>query len=534
MQTIYLFNIVLLVTTSVHKSSSSQCSNLAPGVNRLRRGIDITKLSFLPSDNTNDGNGFKRSVIDFTCLSNKLWSKTDGQVYQTPDQIEIIDSLPGGLQHPVANFSKYTGQIYSHFLTHEADLLPYWELSLSKSMTSFVDKFLPISYEANPSAFHECIEQFGTHFLVKAYFGGVFKINYFFANELRNKLSDNEILKNAHDTFFNSLKLIGGTTGSQVEISKEFRQYSESVELYYGGSTNLVSPGQWLQWSQTVPNNPWLFSGKLEPITNLMPMGPKRDGLIKAIGIYLDRTYLNDLSRLAHNYLLQGNRGSEKLKQYINQIDTMAKQAIPDHNSLINLGNELMSYITIPDWFYRTKLCYEWYADGSDVDQCSGPSKSLCAQVNSKTQWYRDDTDIRDGGCRMKWGLTADTGAPDWFNELQICFRWHPDGDSGQCGGGAPAETCAPIGNFTDVYRDDTDIRPGGCQMSWRLLLPNDSPGWLLNTRLCFDWFPDGDIGQCSAPSRNLCAIANEWTDYYRDDTDRRPGGCQMSWSIQV
>ncbi|XP_054155407.1 perivitellin-2 67 kDa subunit-like [Oppia nitens] len=490
-----------------------------------------------------------------------------------PDQIEIINSLPGGLldaklrkyrdyeeikksmandagvdllngmfsasynyrrqQHTITNLSKFTAEIYGHFSSHEADLFPYWELSSSKSMTSFVEKFLPNNYETNPTAFRQFINQFGTHFMAKAYYGGVFKVNYVFANELTNKLSDNEIKIDAHATFLNALKLNGGTTGSLVEISQKFRQFTEFSELYYGGSTNLISPGQWLQWSQTVPNNPWLFSGKLEPITNLMPMGPKRDGLIKAIGIYLDRTYLDDLSRSAYSYLFQGKRGSEKVRQYINQIDSMANQSIPDHNSLINLGNELMSYITIPNWFYDTKLCYEWYAD-DNAGQCSGPSRSLCAQVNSQTQWYRDDTDKRAGGCRMKWGLTAHSGAPDWFNGLQICFRWHPDGDSGQCGGGAPAETCAPVGQFTAIYRDDTDRRGGGCQMSWRLLLPNDSPGWLLNTRLCFDWFPDGDGGQCSAPSRNLCAIANEWTVYYRDDTDRRSGGCQMSWSIKV
>ncbi|RWS01469.1 perivitellin-2 67 kDa subunit-like protein, partial [Dinothrombium tinctorium] len=56
----------------------------------------------------------------------------------------------------------------------------------------------------------------------------------------------------------------------------------------------------------------------------------------------------------------------------------------------------------------------------------------------------------------------------------------------------------------------------------------------MLNTKLCFYWYPDGDGGQCAASDRTLCAVANQWTAYYRDDTDNRPGGCQMSWGLKI
>lgn len=132
----------------------------------------------------------------------------------------------------------------------------------------------------------------------------------------------------------------------------------------------------------------------------------------------------------------------------------------------------------------------------------------------------------------MQWGITA-TGQAAWFSEAQICYRWHPDGDGGQCGGGAARELCALVNSYTPYYRDDSDGRPGGCQMSWRLVLSNTAPAWMRNVQLCYEWYPDGDGGQCGGGAgRRLCARADQWTQYYRDDSDGRPGGCQMRWGL--
>uniref|UniRef100_T1J0Y8 LNR domain-containing protein n=1 Tax=Strigamia maritima TaxID=126957 RepID=T1J0Y8_STRMM len=189
----------------------------------------------------------------------------------------------------------------------------------------------------------------------------------------------------------------------------------------------------------------------------------------------------------------------------------------------------------IPVWFAaRTRLCYNWYADG-DGGQCGdGVGSHLCANVGELTTPYRDDTDGRPGGCRMSWGLeTTDLSVPEWFKQTSICYRWFADGDGGQCGAGAPAESCAPLGSFTAVYRDDTDGRPGGCQMSWRISIPQNADYWASDIALCYQWYPDGDGGQCGGGAdRRLCAVANSWTPYYRDDSDGRGGGCRMQWGL--
>ena len=188
----------------------------------------------------------------------------------------------------------------------------------------------------------------------------------------------------------------------------------------------------------------------------------------------------------------------------------------------------------IPAWFNNTQFCYKWWPDG-DGGQCGGGApRDLCAFAGQRTPYYRDDTDGRGGGCRMQWRIYSPY-APSWFRDsVQVCYRWYADGNGGQCGAGAPAESCASVGSYTSVYRDDTDGRSGGCRMSWKLSVPNSSPRWLRGVNLCYYWYPDGDGGQCGGgASRTLCANANFWTSYYRDDTDGRSGGCRMSWGIQ-
>ena len=128
----------------------------------------------------------------------------------------------------------------------------------------------------------------------------------------------------------------------------------------------------------------------------------------------------------------------------------------------------------------------------------------------------------------------------EWFlDDVKLCFKWYQDGArSGwdQCGGGVDKYFCADIDKYTPEYLDDTNGRDGGCQMAWMLKVPSDSPEWLLNrAKLCFKFSPTDNRGraQCEdSLSGEYCVRANEWTDYYRDDTDGRPGGCVMKWKL--
>ena len=165
----------------------------------------------------------------------------------------------------------------------------------------------------------------------------------------------------------------------------------------------------------------------------------------------------------------------------------------------------------IPLWFNQTQLCYKWRPDG-DGGQCgAGEPQDLCATVGSQTQYYRDDTDGRGGGCRMQWAVMS-PNAESWFHQVQICYRWYADGDGGQCRGGAPKEMFAPVGTFTQEYRDDMDGRSGGCRMSWKLSVPSNSPHWLKNVRLCYRWYPDGNGEEVFPESSVLLRISGQPT----------------------
>ena len=133
----------------------------------------------------------------------------------------------------------------------------------------------------------------------------------------------------------------------------------------------------------------------------------------------------------------------------------------------------------------------------------------------------------------MKWGL-VNTISANWFKNVKICYQYLP-GAYNECGGGAPLYNCASVGQFTAEYKDLTQGKGKGCFLSWSLQVPSTSPGWALNLMLCFNWFADGDKSQCGTKKgHQVCALANKWTDFYQDNTDKRFGGCQMSWGIMT
>lgn len=51
--------------------STKPCTNIPPFLNRLRDGVDITKLDLLPID-ASGNDGFRYPVMDFTCNEKKV------------------------------------------------------------------------------------------------------------------------------------------------------------------------------------------------------------------------------------------------------------------------------------------------------------------------------------------------------------------------------------------------------------------------------------------------------------------------------
>ena len=76
-----LLTIGFLLCISMTIVTSRHCNNLLPGLNRLFRGIDVTKLDLLPLEFTGS-HGFKQPIIEATCNQNKKWT-LDGVSYVT-------------------------------------------------------------------------------------------------------------------------------------------------------------------------------------------------------------------------------------------------------------------------------------------------------------------------------------------------------------------------------------------------------------------------------------------------------------------
>ena len=87
----------------------------------------------------------------------------------------------------------------------------------------------------------------------------------------------------------------------------------------------------------------------------------------------------------------------------------LSTQLIPDHESVIQLFAEVKRQTTPPDWWENVQFHFHYKAVGENSSfpgsQCSGPPSPLTARVNEYTEMYTDDTDDRPGWCELKWGI---------------------------------------------------------------------------------------------------------------------------------
>ena len=370
-----------------------------------------------------------------------------------------------------------------------------------------------------------------------ANFGGLIHAVYETSTSYFSSHTDQDVKKNAKASFLNLLSAHGGNVRGSTTVESQFTATSTETTRYYGGSTNLLSSDGIMTWQPTIDGKPWLFSGDLKPISDLLEE-PTKSSMEEAVLQHVMKEYLKELRRLLNTVTskMGSSTTTDQLGSRLAAMEELDLGALVEAD-VERLGEDINHQLVVPSWFpSNTQLCFKWWPDG-DGGQCGGGAgRKLCALPGSMTPVYRDDTDGRGGGCRMQWSIqSSGFGSDPWFSQVQVCYRWHPDGDGGQCGGGAARELCARVNQWSPQYRDDTDGRGGGCQMSWRIVVPDSAPTWMKETKLCFSWYPDGDGGQCGpAKSRNMCATANQWTPYYRDDTDGRSGGCRMSWGLRL
>jgi len=194
------------------------------------------------------------------------------------------------------------------------------------------------------------------------------------------------------------------------------------------------------------------------------------------------------------------------------------------------------------------RVCFQ-ETEGSSQCQLSRKSCSSWAEAGKQTKWtapFRDDTDGRSGGCKYQWFLDCVPKNYEGFcdnvtpcspgvihgqtNGFRICFK-ETEGSS-QCQNSR--SSCSGWSSnpaWTDLFRDDTDSRGGGCTYQWRLdkFLPRGGYEY----RMCFREVEGSS--QCQGKRNSCTGWSNNptWTLPFRDDTDGRSGGCKYQWKIE-
>jgi hypothetical protein len=508
MRSIIVF-LILFISFKYSKSlDQTNCNNLVPGINRLGQGIDITLLDLYHDYTVDTIDGYVNSIIDFTCNENKTWiSPFDEKTYQIPDQINSVVAISSGLvyssvhlevdteevkesmslevgvdfikgffssslsykesEDTLTNTSLFMAQSKAFVSTTEIDYIPapFLNQSLSKFTLYYYDQ-LPDKYEDDPNAYMGFLANYGTHYFSRGNFGGTLSIWFEIEKYLRKIMTDQEISLNVEATFLGILKAHGAYDGDVAKVSELFKQNSQHSERYFGGMANLFVEDGYKTWWPTVAGNPWLFSGQLRPITDLFPNGSKRDELIRARDIYVERNYLKELHRILFSFIGKGYKGEDTAIVYNKLVVKELNDVHPDQNLIEELGLNITDYIITPKWFQKQmQLCVS--------NKCKNSMN--CYVMGLKTNktelcvWY----DWTHGCCdsRKLKVIEYSFHPPNWFNISIETFQ-------------EPAEVVSDQCFLIKFY--------------YSLNISKSSPGWLQNIQFCVYF---NDIPTCIKPN---------------------------------
>ena len=412
--------VLLVATIFLLKGILTQgdvCNNIPAGLNRLALGVDITILSLEPLD-FNQPDGYAGPVIDLTCNEGKVWKNPyDQKVYQLPDQVWSMVSVPDSwlnavtkiyksysdvknemsanagvglisgmfsssasyksMNEAISNKSEEISDVFSFVSTTQAVFAPAIILGLNHYGQIFVDN-LPENFTESPSDYYDFISVFGTHYFGKGKFGGYIR-NYFeTSSEYYLTHSEHDIQVQATGSFFNLLKADGGYDGSTFEVDEEFSKNTNSFVIYYGGDTNLLQADGLPKWQPTVPENPWIFGGSLIPIYEMINVTKKQDSMKQAVQAHLDKAYLGELSRLLQSALIRYEWGNTTvIKSLQVQVNQELDKVIPDHEVVTQLGDAVNFQLTPDSWWREIQFCYRYEEISTHGRDLKGKENSI-------------------------------------------------------------------------------------------------------------------------------------------------------------
>ncbi|XP_076104872.1 perivitellin-2 67 kDa subunit-like [Mytilus galloprovincialis] len=503
--------------------TAKPCANIPPFLNRLRDGVDITKLDLLPlSLASNDG--FRNPVIDYTCDFN-ITRNLDGIVYSIPDQVWSIVNIPSGLldtrveihknshsfknslavkvgikvfgglfsssltykkvQSYFSSGSKYVEDLTSHTAGYKVNMMPEWGLEFGQFAKIYIEKFLP--HHLNDTTFTKYmrfIETFGTHYFKQGRFGGILRLFLATDTSYFRKGSEKNVEIEAKSIFKKILSIGGTFSMSTKSDDSKFAEASRKFVRYYGGKTNLLAEDSISTWQPTVLKNPWLYGGGLVEISGMIEDDTKRLSMQKAVQMYTDKAFLSELMRDFKARYKYNHWSKVDILQFANKARELMQKPMPIHSEVMNLVRMISP---APDWYKEIRLCFQWtylYYNSQKCDE--GHKRQICAKPGYRYSLYRStltDKDKPSFSCPVQWGFFS-VGYENWFKNFGLCFRWNDNINAGigKCGKQKNETVCGQLNSFVSLLLSSKDN--SYCQMEWILSIPKQAPVWLQKTKI--------------------------------------------------
>ena len=544
------------------------CSNVPPGINRMSLGIDITELDLRSNDQTST-NGFKDPVFQWNCSKGDMWVNHDGQSYQKPDQIGLINSLSSGTESSIKNLMKTrrdvqlnlktsagvdvffkgmfsssasynlmasaitdrhdrVSEVGAEYTTREARLDNH--VPLSRLVLDRIDRLSidPVKHYADYESF---FAQFGTHLWKRVLFGGSIRAIYETRESYHLAHTDEEIMSQSQSMFFGKFMV---SLGYQNEIEtatvdERFFHETSNTTIYMGGNVNFLGNMGFDSWYSTIHNNPSILGGTLVPIWQRIEDPTKKAAMKTAFEIYLTKKSLLELNVMleykVHVYA-KNRKDTQYLTNFLEEIDTELSRPAPNLTKMHLLEEDINFDFVIPNWWEDTLLCLEPYNRHSDLS-CSAKQDLSCpysALTNRYTPAYTDNMD--DVNCKIEMSIFTPLQSDQWWNKVEFCMRRFGDGCWDY------EEICTHANQFlrSDMHR--LANRDDPCRASWMLKTGDQKvPEWFKNYKFCFLYSAIG------ADPENygslLCSNLNEWTPDYGDKLKDNDECCDLRFAIR-
>lgn len=190
------------------------------------------------------------------------------------------------------------------------------------------------TYEKGAADYQDFLQTYGTHYFEAGMFGGYLLQRTEVDNRLFYELNQKEVDVNIQAKYMEMVGVELPINKKNEESRREFDSSTTSTYYYYGGQTSLagkMNKEEIKAWWDSVPRDPWLFSGHIRPIETLIEDAEIRTEMQKAIRVKMAKAYLEDARKTLKLINKQRDHKASSL------IAQLSAAGIPDEAKLAQL-----------------------------------------------------------------------------------------------------------------------------------------------------------------------------------------------------